>query len=563
VTFNDPDLPGPLRLQGRASVRRLVTAVNGGRTIYVSSRARGTGSGSQRGPYSSVASALKGLRPGDTVQFLPGRYTETVILGPELQGRADAPIILRGKAGVVFDASTEIPAGAAWQKEGEGVFAIKTQIAHGLVLQDGRRMYGYIKRDAFDTSPIKPSRVYFYDRQTGRLLVKTGDSRPAASHVYTCAGKANAFRFEGAAHVLLSDVEMRHTAGYGVVLAAGSGNGVINNTFTNCASGVSFINSEANNTAIHNNRLTQKGFEDFSWRELMDLHWEFPRDGIVVWTGRGTSIVGNQISGHHNSISLEPPPKVRGTARNTAFNRDLDVMFNILLNSGDDAIEADYGGVNMRIHGNRVRNANSGVSVAPCIRGPVYVTRNDFTFRTLMFKFGINKPDSHGACYSYHNSGYALTKGMTMGIYLNKNLPTTNKHFKNNIIYVTGTDLGVALRPGNTFDANCWFSDSEIIKFNWQKAWLKSLAAFQQASGQAQASLYADPRLRATPGLTAIPVAGYAVNRVGLHGLVTDPQASDLRVDAKSPCIDAGLPIRGINENFKGRRPDIGAHEIR
>lgn len=28
------------------------------------------------------------------------------------------------------------------------------------------------------------------------------------------------------------------------------------------------------------------------------------------------------------------------------------------------------------------------------------------------------------------------------------------------------------------------------------------------------------------------------------------------------PCIDRGVPIRGINDEFEGRAPDIGAHEF-
>jgi hypothetical protein len=38
-------------------------------------------------------------------------------------------------------------------------------------------------------------------------------------------------------------------------------------------------------------------------------------------------------------------------------------------------------------------------------------------------------------------------------------------------------------------------------------------------------------------------------------------QALDLRLKDASPCIDRGIVIRGINEDFQGKGPDMGAFE--
>jgi len=46
-------------------------------------------------------------------------------------------------------------------------------------------------------------------------------------------------------------------------------------------------------------------------------------------------------------------------------------------------------------------------------------------------------------------------------------------------------------------------------------------------------------------------------------GLVHDPGESDFRLLPGSPCIDRAVPIRGINDAFEGKAPDIGAHEFR
>jgi len=47
------------------------------------------------------------------------------------------------------------------------------------------------------------------------------------------------------------------------------------------------------------------------------------------------------------------------------YNRDCDILFNVLQGATDDAIEVDGGGVNMRIHGNQIRACRTAVSLAP------------------------------------------------------------------------------------------------------------------------------------------------------------------------------------------------------
>ena len=55
------------------------------------------GSGLENHPWRTVGHALKHLQPGDTLYLRAGTYFEQVYLG--LQGRADAPIIIRSYPG--------------------------------------------------------------------------------------------------------------------------------------------------------------------------------------------------------------------------------------------------------------------------------------------------------------------------------------------------------------------------------------------------------------------------------------------------------------------------------
>jgi hypothetical protein len=217
----------------------------------------------------------------------------------------------------------------------------------------------------------------------------------------------------------------------------------------------------------------------------------------------------------------------------------------------------------MRVGGNQVRNSNSGVSIAPCVCGPVYVSRNTFTFRTLMFKFGIGGGTSHGVAYCDHNSGYGLTRNSGVGIYFNQKLPTSGKFFRNNVLILPHEDAVLAMRSGNTLDGNCyWRPGNEPLKFQFGRKWLRGLESFRNAAGMEQHGLQADPSLKGTPGLACYGVSDYRLSCAAGPGLVRNPAEADFRLQPGSPCIDRGIRIRGLNDDFTGKAPDIGAEEF-
>ena len=81
---------------------RIVTFADGkkpGREIFVSPEGDNTnGDGSPSRPYQTIARAAQGLRPGDAIRLLPGRYTAGASLRG-LAGTADAPIWIGGIPG--------------------------------------------------------------------------------------------------------------------------------------------------------------------------------------------------------------------------------------------------------------------------------------------------------------------------------------------------------------------------------------------------------------------------------------------------------------------------------
>jgi len=567
LTYSDPD--------GTATAARTLKA--GTRPAQAAGGGGGAGRHLSVKPGQSIAAAARGLKPGDVLHVQSGVYRESVELGSSVRGTPERPIVILGEGPTqpVIDASVGIAKGTQWSSEGGGgggVFATALKVSSArLVTQDGKRSYGYMSLSELKADKHKTGRAFWHDAKAGRLYVRTGTGKPAAEHSYrigTGGESGYGFRLKGASHVIIRNIEVRHTSWHafridGTDDGGGDGNAIIGCTVTNCPHAVRVSDLRCDDTRIWGNTVRLEGQIDCTWQALMSEHWTFPRDGMTIWTGRGTSIIGNRIDGHHNLISLEPGP---GAARKTGGttlkgNRDLDVMFNELLNSSDDAIEADYGGVNMRIHGNRVRNSNSGVSVAPCVRGPVYITRNEFSYRMLMFKFGIGGGTSHGACYADHNSGYALT-GKALGIYFNPQLPTSGKRFRNNII-VSGEDAVLSMRSKNVLDGNCyWRVDGKPPKFNWGKSWIHGIAPFRSASGMEKHGLVARPGLSGTPGMGSYQIKGYRTNSASGPARVKSADDSDFRLAPGSPCIDRAVPIRGVNDTFAGAAPDIGAVEL-
>jgi hypothetical protein len=224
----------------------------------------------------------------------------------------------------------------------------------------------------------------------------------------------------------------------------------------------------------------------------------------------------------------------------------------------------DGGGVNMRIHGNWIRNCRTAVSLAPVERGPVYVTRNVASFFGLFIKFNVGGTVSHGWTYIYHNSAYCLIRGDDggTGISFAPTLPCTNKVLKNNIVIVNEWCVR-AWRKDNVLDYNCYYHipNRAPRRFQADKKTLQTIADFAKATGQEMHGLYADPLFTVADDAGAYPAPTADVSLSAMRAKA-HIRPRDLRLRPGSPCIDRGVVIRGINDDFHGKAPDIGAIEF-
>jgi hypothetical protein len=231
--------------------------------------------------------------------------------------------------------------------------------------------------------------------------------------------------------------------------------------------------------------------------------------------------------------------------------------------SGDDFIETDGSVHNVRVYNNRgVNAAHGGYSSQPNFGGPVYFIRNLLYHVPSGVAFKISaKP---AGIFLWHNT---IIGEQAAGD------PAANVHWRNNLIMGRGTpDRGV-MRWANSTEA--YSSDYNGYRPNpgvkEQYRWLapapgktayqpergatkafETLAGLRAATGQEQHGIEVDFDIfeEMTP---ADPAKRHHVYH-----------ATDLNFQLKpgSKAVDAGDRIPGVNDDFTGAAPDLGALEV-
>jgi len=229
---------------------------------------------------------------------------------------------------------------------------------------------------------------------------------------------------------------------------------------------------------------------------------------------------------------------------------ETDVYENLIYNAGDDGMEADGPCSNVRIWKNIFHDVLVGISVAPARIGPVYAIRN-LIYRTgatlkgpfgqkgpgggTAFKFQNENPGT-GPVYLFHNTTEAGTG--SHGVYISEPLKIAMLVSRNNI-WVSSSAWAI----DNTSDDPADFDYDDLVSargwnlLRWKDQRFLRLRDFSVATGQERHGLNVDP------------------------GFV-NPSKGDYELLPNSPLIDVGVLIPGINDDFNGRAPDIGAFEF-
>ena len=276
--------------------------------------------------------------------------------------------------------------------------------------------------------------------------------------------------------------------------------------------------------------------------------------------GPGHVICHNAVAFFHDGICISTYGAPDADPERRASS--IDIYNNDIHLSNDDFIEADGGTHNIRVFQNRgVNAAHNGYSAQPVFGGPVYF------FRNLLY----HVPAGRAFKFSAVPAGLLIYHNTLIGVQSAPSL-CSNAHWRNNLFLgCDQPDRGIMTWA----NATCAFSSDHngyrpnrhaAGQYNWLAPapgrtayhpmaadWrsFATLAELRQATGQEAHGLEVDYDIFESLS-PPDPARRYHVYH-----------AMDLsfRLKADSRAVDAGVSLPGINDDFSGQAPDLGALE--
>lgn len=322
------------------------------------------------------------------------------------------------------------------------------------------------------------------------------------------------------------------------------------------------------------------GFTGRTWQNLPEFSPKIVSEYAVKVYGSGHVVAYNAISNFHDGVDVATYGNPDGSPNPIRDRLPVSIDFygNDISNVEDNCIEADGGAHNIRVFRNRCFNhGHRALSVQPAFGGPVYFLRN------IVYHApeggAVKFTASSAGIVVYHNTLIAPVKPML--------LAASNVHYRNNLIlgksetletFAIETNTNYSSSDYNGFRPN----EGAEFSFEWSTPPISMRANFPGEAGkmpfQQQVQLEAQARERrrfktlkefsqATGQDRHSVLVDYDVFvRVSPPGpdprTLYEPSDFDFQLRAGSAAVDAGVRLPGMNDDFTGRTPDLGAYEV-
>ena len=540
VTLSDPD-GAPLdgtQLSDTASTRPEIRIPEPEKTYYVSPE--GSGDTCTMASPCRLTSGIAQAQAGEAVVLRGGVY-QTGDMSLPRSGTADHPVQIRGYSGETpildgADPDSNAFSWSAYQQKGVYMTTVHEAGTH-YVMADGVRLFPY--DDLTDLEDLsRDDMPGFYTSGTTLYVHLTGDRDPGTANM-VISRYNNCFYVEQA-HIYFLNLTFRY---YGqgdwakvIYLNNADDNLIQGCVFTNNDLGIG-VKRNSNRNVIQKNVFSDVIFH-WSWDHIKDVGG-LEDGGITFYDpvdGRGNIIRRNTF--HHDFDGFNACP-----VSSAAMTNETDVYENLVYNMGDDGMEADGRCSNVRIWGNVFHDVLMGISLAPATIGPTYAIRNliyrtgvgNNTYSGSPFKFNSGYGPS-GPMYLFHNTADAVLPGNN-GLYV-KSPGTWQQIYARNNIWA-GTAFAMEnYNTGQPINLDCdnLYNGGSGDLVRWDGTRYATLSAFISATGQEPCGLSVDPGFR-------------------------HPARGNYRLTRGSALIDAGQIINGINCNYRGAAPDVGAYE--
>lgn len=575
--------------------------INDGQKWYISPDGNDTtGDGSPSNPWKSITRASQSTAPGDTVIIKGGTYPcEQIITNSG--NNSSGYIIFKAESGQtpIFDCSDPL---YATPNSGNhftpvagrpGVYSTTLSYEPAYVAAEDKRLYNYAydesgsPLDALTTMVVTHNNVQYpvagwlYQNNTLYVHLENNiDPDTVSMHI---ASNNNALTIYNADYIAIigltiqyadTGIEIRgdHTASEIQPMARYAwidSNNIhhINTGITTigwlvCSSPVSTDASIGAPYAVIIRNNINDAVNTNSWPWDIKKGSDAENNAISLRGGDAAIVRGNNISDVFNGISASNwgdcfwggfPLESAG------MNRHAVIDSNVFSSIGDDVIEPEGAIINFLIYGNKSMNSHTGISMAPIGEGPVWVIHNviiDYEEGALKFWDGLSvnrgwilifnntfvtRKANKTAMLIYPSSAYNVKVKMRNNIFMgtdmeidqgDENWANNNVNLDYDNFYSTGLGgvlwyySGMVLCPDNTQNDHCWYdSVSQWISHSLQV-------------GQPQEQ-----------------------NGLSVNPLFINYEGSDFHLQSTSELIDRGILIVGINDNYYGNSPDIGAYE--
>lgn len=503
--------------------------------IHVNDDAPSGGDGSVSAPFRTIQEGVNKAVPGAQVLVADGIYREMVTF--PASGTSNNWIQVKAEgSGAILDGSETLTGNAWTQYEGKTrVWQRNIGAQLGYLARDGNRFYNYDSLSMLFSSTghgnTTMTEGWYLDPNTFILYIRSLDD--PSNHTWQVPRQLHAFDVNSRDWIWIEGFEIRYYNRCGVCTLNASHLVVRKNKIHNLQLGIYFNwtgnENQGNDTRVEYNEIYDPPVNEWPWKAVKSSSME--GTAIVVRGRTGAIVRNNDIHNFFNGIYTGSS----GALENSALAFDADIYNNYIHQISDDALEPEGACINHRFRNNTIDSAFVGVSLAPITMGPVWMLRSTITNYTGMaVKWDRN---SDGVVFIYHNTAWTNAANVHAVFLIS---PVYNAVMRNNIFSSTAYSINAVPSgsSGHDWSYDNWYTTrtADVNHFKWANILYSSVAKFCAASGL-ECNGY-----EAVPGLT-------------------NPGGGDFTLLSSSPNIDKGVVITGINDQFSGTAPDVGAFE--
>jgi len=504
--------------------------------LYVDDDASSGGDGSKSKPFKTIQEGVNRATAGTQVLVADGVYHESVSF-PASGAAANWIQVKAQGSGAILDGSKPLGKNV-WTLYKKGIWVTNISPSIKYLARDGLRYYMYDNLTGLvegrGHNKVVMTEGWYIAPNSTKLYVRSLDN--PANHTWQVPYLNHAIDVDGRNWIWIEGFEIRYYGtkdSCGICVKNSSHVVVRKNKIHNLQLGV-FINwtgseEQGNDTRIEYNEIYDPPVNEWPWKAVKATTME--GTAIVVRGHIGAIVRGNELHNFFNGIYTGSSAALENPA--VAF--DADIYNNNIHHISDDALEPEGTCINQRFRNNTIDTTLVGISLAPVTQGPTWVLRSSFTnFTGSSIKWDLK---SDGVVLIYHNTSWTNAKGLNAMSMIH---PVHNSVMRNNIFQGNGFAFEEPFTgsTGHDWNYDNWYTTRgpNDFHFKWEKISYKTIAELCTATGL-ECHGYDD-----APGLV-------------------NPEDGDFALLSSSPNVDRGAVIFGINDDFKGNAPDVGAYE--